>query len=202
MCKILYNHCFIIGDTGSVKWTSYSVTLTSSTVAECKDVICQLKRRQQTKWSIKLKLLSSQSLLTLLTDINECQVRSLDIMNTHFDRNCVNQLSQAVTYNKTIEVLSLYSSPLLPDTYQLLTTALTNNKVLKELQLWYDNNITDKDIPHLSHLITKNKMLQSLHLTSCPNITKFGEQQLQDICVKNNSLNVLYINDNYLRYRY
>ena len=85
---------------------------------ECKEVIHQLKRRQHTTWWIKLKSLSPQSLLTLLIDINECQVRRLDIMNTHFDSNCVSQLSQVVTYNKTMEVL-VFTPPLF---YQILTT--------------------------------------------------------------------------------
>ena len=190
---------FYIGETGSVKWTSDNVTLTSSTVVECKEVICQLKRKQHTTWRIKLTSLSPQSLLTVLTDINECQVRRLVIVNNYFDSNCVSQLVQVVTYNKTMENLFLISSPLLQDTYQLLTTALTNNKVIKILYLWHDNNISDKDIPHLSHLITNNKTLQSLYLTDCPNITKFGKKQLQDVCAKNNSLKRLSINDNILR---
>ena len=171
-------------------------------MAECKEVIHQLKRQQHTTWSIVLNRLSPQSLLTVLTDINECQVRSLDIWNTHFDSNCVSQLSQVVTYNKTMEVLYLNSSPLLPNTYHILTTAVTGNKIIKELYLWNDNNITDNDIPHLSHLVTNNKTLQVLDLTLCPNITKSGEQQLQNVCVKNNSLYVLFINGNRLRFNY
>ena len=164
-------------------------------MAECKKVIHQLKRQQHTTWRIELKSLSPQSLLPLLTDINECQVRRLEIVNTHFDSNCVSQLSKVVTYNKTMEVLRLSTSPLLPNTYHLLTTALTNNKTMKELYLWNDTNITDKDIPHLSHLITNNDTLQILDLDGCPKITKFGKQQLQNIVVKNNSLMSLYVND-------
>ena len=49
-----------------------SVILTSSTVAECKEVIHRLKRQQHTTWWIELISLSPQSLLTVLTDINEC----------------------------------------------------------------------------------------------------------------------------------
>ena len=168
-------------------------------MAECKEVVRRLKRQQHTTWSIELYSLTPQSLLTILTDINECQVRSLDIDNTHFDSNCISQLSQVVTYNKTMEILYLTSSPLLPDTYHLLTTALINNKVMKRLYLYDDNNISDKDIPHLCHLIDNNKTLQVLYLTSCPNITKFGEQQLQNVCVNNNSLNGLFVNGNRLR---
>ena len=84
------------------------------------------------------QLITSQSLLTVSTDINECQVSGL---YTHFDSNCVSQLSQAVTHNKTMKDLYLNSLPLLPDTYHLLTTALTNNKIIKILFLWDDNNI-------------------------------------------------------------
>ena len=168
-------------------------------MAQCKEVIHQLKRRQHTTWIIELDTLSPQSLLTVLTDINECQVRRLYIRNTHFDINCVSQLSQVVTYNKTMKDLYLYSSPLLPNTYQLLTTALTGNKLIKRLHLWDDTNISDNDIPHFSHLIINNNTLQDLYLTGCPNITKFGIEQLQNVVVKNNSLKRMYVNGNYLR---
>ena len=169
-------------------------------MVECKEVIHQLKRQQHTTWRIELYALSPQSLLTVLTDINECQVRGLEIWNTHFDSNCISQLSQVVTYNKTMEVLYLLSSPLLPNTYHLLTTAVAGNKIIKELYLWNDNNITDNDIPHLSHLIINNNTLQLLYLHGCTKITKFGEQQLQNVVVKNNSLKRLYVNGNYFRY--
>ena len=168
-------------------------------MAECKEVIHQLKRQQHTTWRIELDRLSPQSLLTVLTDINECQVRRLYIMNTHFDSNCISQLSQVVTYNETIEGLYLYSSPLLPNTYHLLTTAVTDNKKIKELYLWDDTNITDNDIPHLSHVTINNNTLQYLYLHDCPKITKFGIQQLQNVVVKNNSLKSLYVNGNRLR---
>ena len=168
-------------------------------MAQCKEVIHQLKRQQRTIWRIVLKLLSPQSLLTVLTDINECQVRNLYIWNTHFDSNCVSQLSQVVTYNKTIEELHLNSSPLLPNnTYHLLTTAVANNKIIKGLYLYDDTSITDNDISHLSHLIIHNNTLQDLYLDKCPKISKFGKQQLQNVVVKNNSLKTLYINGNYL----
>ena len=171
-------------------------------MAECKEVIHQLKRQQYTTWWIVLDTLSPQSLLTLLTDINECKVRGLDIVNTHFDSNCISQLSQVITYNKTMEDLCLFSSPLLPNTYQLLTTALTNNTIIKLLGLWYDPNITDNDIPHFSHLINNNNTLQTLYLYNCTNITKFGIQQLQNVVVNNNSLKELFVNGKYLRSRY
>ena len=155
-------------------------------------MIRQLKRLQHTTWSIELNSLSPQSLLTILTDINGCQVRELYIVNTDFDGNCVSQLSQVLTYNQTMEELYLHSSPLVPDTYHLLTTAVVGNKIIKRLYLWDDNNITDKDIPHLSHLIINNKTLEVLHLYYCPKITKFGKQQLQNVCINNNSLNVYF----------
>ena len=162
----------------------------------------QLKRQQHTTWSVYLKSLSHQSLLTVLTDINECQVRGLVIMNTHFDSNCVSQLSQVVTYNKSMEYLRLISSSLLPNTYHLLTTALTNNKIIKKLGLYDDNNITDKDIPHLSHLIINNNTLEDLELLDCPKITEFGIKQLKNVVIKNESLESLCVNDNTLRFNY
>ena len=168
-------------------------------MAECREVIHQLKRRQHTTWRIDLNRLSPQSLLTLLTDINECQVRRLDIKNTHFDSNCISYLLQVLTYNKTMKVLSHNSSPLLPNTYHLLTKALTDNKIIKGLYLSNDTNITDND---LSHLISNNNTLEELDLFNCRNITKFGIQQLQNVVVKNNSLEYLYVNGNKLRFNY
>ena len=165
---------------------------------ECKEVIRQLKRLLHTTWRIELKSLSPQSLVTVLTDINECQVGRLSIRNTHFDSNCVSQLSQELTDNQTMEYLLLSSSPLVPDTYHLLTSAVAGNKIIKELYLLNDNNITDKDIPHFSNLITNTNTLEVLYLNGCPKITKFGEQQLQNVCVKNNSLKSLFVNGNYL----
>ena len=165
---------------------------------ECKEVIHQLKKRKRTTWNIELKSLSPQSLLTLLTDINECQVRGLFIENTHFDSNCVSQLSQVLTFNKTMDYLRLVSSPLVPDTYHLLTTGLSNNKIIKRLWLWNDDNINDNDIPHLCYMVTNNNTLKMLSLEKCPNITKFGKQQLQHFCAKNATLNA-YINGYRLR---
>ena len=171
-------------------------------MAECKEVIRQLKRRQHITWRIELNSLSPQSLLIILTDINECQVGRLYIYNTHFDSDCVSKLSQVLTYNQTMEYLRLSSSPLVPDTYHLLTTAVVGNKIIKGLYLWNDDNITDKDIPHLSTLITNTNTLQILSLSPCRNITKFGIQQLQNVVVNNNSLKYLIVNNTVLRYRY
>ena len=161
-------------------------------MAECKEVIHQLKRQQRTTWWIELNSLSAQSVLTLLTDINECQVKGLDIWNTHFDSTCVSKLSQVITYNKTIEYLYFHSSSLLPNTYHLLTTAVTSNKIIKILGLYNDTNITDKDIPHFCNLINDSKTLQNLYFYNCPKITKFGEQQLHNVCVNNDSLSLYF----------
>ena len=98
-----------------------------------------------------------------------------------------------------MEELYLFSSPLLPNTCHLLTTALTGNTIIKGLYLWDDTNITDNDIPHLSHLIINNNTLQELDLHKCPKITIFGIQQLQNVVVKNNSLKSLFVNGNRLR---
>ena len=172
-------------------------------MAECKEVMYQLKGRQHTTWEmISLKSLSPESLLTLLTDINECQVKALYIRNTNFDSNCISQLAHVLTYNKTLEDLSLISSPLLPDTYQLLTTALINNKNIKRLDLLNDKNISDKDIPHLCELVTGNKTLTALSFRGCGKITKFGIKQVQNVLVKNKSLSSVSINDNYIRSGY
>lgn len=200
MCVKYYILNFIIGDTGSIQWTSNSVTLTSSTVPECKEVVRQLKRQQHTTWSVELISLSSDSLLTLLANINDCLVRRLYIYNTLIDSHCVSEMVQVVNFNKTMEELHLTFSPLLPNIYYLLTTAISYNNTLKILRISYDNNINDRDIPHICNVITTNKTLKSLYFTHCPRITKFGIQQIQKAFVNNKSLDVLYINGNWLRH--
>lgn len=70
---------------------------------------------------------------------------------------CANELVQVVTYNKRMADLCLYSSPLLQDTYHFLTTTISSNNTLKYLHFYYDNNITDNDIPHFCDLITNSK---------------------------------------------
>ena len=169
-------------------------------MAECKEVIHQLKKRQHTTWSIKLNLLFPDSLLTVLSDINECLVIGLDIVNTPFDSDCVSELVQVVTSSKTIEYLQLVSSPLLPDTYHLLTTTLSSNNTIKSLYLYGDDNITDKDVPQICDIVINNKTLKVLYLTNCPNITEYGIQQIQNVLVYNNSLCELFVNGNYLRF--
>ena len=101
-----------------------------------------------------------------------------------------------------MEDLSLISSPLLPDTYQLLTTALANNTKIKRLDLFNDKNISNKDIPHLCELITNTTTLTALSLRGCGKITKFGIKQVENVLVKNKSLSSVSINDNYIRSRY
>ena len=196
VCKILYSICLIIGDTESVRWTGYGVTLTSPTSEECEEVMCQLRKRQHTTWRIEVNSLSFNSLLTVLNDINECLVRGIYILNSSFDSDCVKKLVQVITYNKTMEVLYLFSSPLLPNTYYSLATAFSSNDTLKRLWLSYDKNITDKDI---CHFIVSNKALEELCLNYCPNITNFGIQQIQKLLVNNKSLSYLCINGNKLR---
>ena len=169
-------------------------------MVECKEVIRQLKRQQPTEWSIKLETLSSKSLLTIVTDINEeCQVRGLYIENTRFDSRCVTKLAHVVTTNKTLEDLRFVSSPLLPNTYHLLTTALSSNNTLKSFDLVDDNNITDEDITHICDLITNNTTLEYLNLKDCRNITKSGIQQIKTVLVNNESLS-LWIDDQYIHH--
>ena len=169
-------------------------------MAECKEVVRQLKRQQHTTWRIELYSLSRDSLLTVLSNLNECPVRVLYVRNTRFNHaRCVNELVKVMTYNKTMKCLRLYSSPLLPDTYHLLTAALSSNKTLNSLHLWYDKNITDNDIPHICDLITTNTTLEYLYLYDCPNITESGIQKIQKELVHNKSLVRFFINGSTLR---
>lgn len=161
----------------------------------------QLKSQHQMgkHWKITLKALSSDSLLVVLYYIKDSLVRvnTLDISDTPLDTRCVFELRHLLTYNRTIEVLWFYSSPLPPNYLQTITDAVFTNTTLKELLVWNDPTITDKDIPHICDIILLNTSLQRLSLNNCPNITEIRE--FSKVLEQNKTLTVLYVNGAYLR---
>ena len=168
---------------------------------ECNDVMGRLKSQHQTgkHWKITLKALSSDRLLVVLYYIKESLVRvnTLDISDTPLDMRCVSELCHVLIYNRAIEVIWFYSSPLPPNHLQTITDAVSTNTTLKELLLWNDPTITDKDIHHICDIILLNTSLQRLSLNNCPNITNFRE--LSKVIERNKTLTVLYVNGTYLR---
>lgn len=188
----------IIIDTGSVQWTSDNVALTSPTVEECEEVMTQLKREQQIQWSITLDRSSPESLLTVLVNINECFVRTLDIKNTPLDSHCVSELANVLTNNVKMEELYLFSSSFPPKHLQAIAKPLSSNTTLKTLWIWDDDNITDKDIPHICYVISANKTLKVLSFR-CRNVPKIKFEKLSKALGNNKTLNTFLINSNYLR---
>ena len=189
----------IIGGTGSVQWTCDNVTLTSPTVEECEEVMTQLKREQQIQWSITLDRSSPESLLTVLVNINECFVRTLDIKNTPLHSYCVSELAKVLTDNVKMEELYIFSSSFPPKNLQVIAKALSSNTTLKTLWLWDDDNITDKDISHICYIISANKTLKVLSFR-CRNVTRLKFEKLSKALANNKTLNTFLINGNYLRH--
>ena len=58
-----------------------------------------------------------------------------------------------LTESKKIKELRLYSSPLSPNTLQMITNALSINTTMKSLWISNDDNITDNDLPHMLYYI-------------------------------------------------
>ena len=197
-------YCIMTGDTGNIQWYKDSiwpsVTLTSPTIEECEEVMCELKRQQQTgkQWWIRCNSSSSKSLLTLFNNINECLVKGLRIYDTLLDSCCVTGISTVLSCNKTIQELTLISSPVPSNSLEMITNAVSCNTTLKSLELWGDRTITDKDIPHIIDMIIINRTLEELHFVS-NNITDIGIQQFSRALTKNKTLKSLFINGSFLR---
>lgn len=166
---------------------------------QCQEVVRQIKEQHhRTQW-INLHSLSPDSLLTVLTNINgNLALTGLVLKNTSIDSRCINELIQVLT-NNNVTSLHLVSSPLLSHDYHMIASALSTNTTLKSLRLSNDNNITDKDIPHICYLISVNTKLKNICLDYCPNITKFGIQQVSAVLHKNKRLIKLSINGNIFR---
>lgn len=177
-------------------WSNDRVTLISPSTEECEEVMTELKKKQQTKWRITLWSSSPECLLIVFSNINECMVRRLDLENSPLDIHCVSKLSDVLTHNKTMEALRLNSSPLPPNSLQIITRAVSINSLLDTLVLSDDNNITDKDVPYICQMLTINKSLKILSFR-CSNVTKY--RKLSKELNKNKTLSSFYINGHYLR---
>ena len=191
---------FIIEGIGGVQWSDDRVTLTSPTPEECEEVMSQLKRQRQAgmSWRIVLQLLSSDCLLIVLSNINECLVRGLDIWDTPLNNQCVLELSNVLTCTKTMEYLDLNSSPLSSNSIEIIFASLSNNSTLKRLWITDEKTITDKEIPSICQMLAVNTTLEKVQIHQCPNITKSGEQKLSTALANNKTLTTLCVNGQYL----
>ena len=186
--------------TGNVKWHDTGVDLISPTTKQSEHVINKLKKQQQAKnqWWMYLWLSPPNSSLLVFSNLNDCPLWRLEIYNTTLDSRCLFELSYALTYNKTLEICRLYSSPLTPSGIKLISNAVSTNTTLKTLGLWYDNTVTDEDIPHLGIMLSVNATLEQFYLYACHNVTDVGKKYLAEALTNNKTLTTLYINDFYL----
>ena len=174
----------------------FNVTLTLPTVKECEEVMDEIISKKQEHWEIKLNRASRESLQALLTKIDhECPVGKLHIWHTPLDDYCVSKLSDVLNNTKSIKYLCLQSSPLAPNSLVKIMKALHNNTTLKKLKFWYDNTITDEDIPHVYEMLSVNTTLKKLSLISCHNITNNGKQELLKVRAKNKKVRFQVVSD-------
>ena len=139
-------------------------------------------------WRFILQLLSSNCLLIALNNIKECLVRGLDIWDTPFNNQCVLELGN----------LDLNSSPLSPNSMEIIFTSLSNNNTLKRLWITDEKTITDKEIPCICQMLAVNTTLEKVQIYHCTNITKSGEQKLSTALANNKTLTTLCVNGQYL----
>ena len=162
----------------------------------------ELKGQQKTRWMITLKSTSPNSSLIVLSDINNCLVRGLDVFDSHLDSRCVSELSQMLKHNKTIEVLRLFQSPLTSGSMELISNAVSMNTTLKSLWLLGDDSITDDDISYINCMVSMNTTMEELRVYS-DNITQVTSndvrQELSQVLTKNKTLTKLSINGHFFR---
>ena len=192
--------CFITGDAGRrVVWYNNNIVkLYSPTLEQCEDVVSRMIKEQQVGegWWINLSKSSSECALVIISNLNECKVRTLDIWDTPLDSECVSTLSEMLKTNKITKRLELEASLLTGDIKQMID-ALSINNTLERLVLW-NVPITDEDttMTHLSRMLTVNKALKELALSHC-NITDNGVQYICEGLTKNQTLTWLNISDNH-----
>ena len=122
-------------------------------------------------------------------------MRSLYIVNTSLDSNCVSILSEILKTNKTIKKLHLHSSSLTGGIKQV-SDSLFNNKTLEKLLLLESPGITDEDMTHLSTMLSTNTTLKVLELSYCK-ITDNGVRYICEGLTKNQTLTMLNIGGNH-----
>ena len=149
---------FILGDTGSVYWYSYSVFLTSPSPVQCNEVIININNNHK---KIDLRSSSTNSTVSLLssTKLHTLNLRRLEIWDTPLTNDCI----------------------------QYLCTLLTNNKTIQELVIRY-HSISDRGVTNICQALEHNSTLTSLDLHNNPLITSTSGQALSHLLLNNSSL--------------
>ena len=110
------------------------------------------------------------------------------------DSKCVSILSEILKTNKTIKILWLQFSSFTGGIKQV-SDSLFNNKTLEQLLLYDVTDITDEDITHLSTMLSSNTTLKDLQLPYS-NITDNGVRYICEGLTKNQTLIMLNIGGN------
>lgn len=200
---ILYKtYCILFVLYIGVKWYNDSIALVAPSIADCEAIMKELKQQKQEQpdkhWWIYLKSPPPDSLFKIFHNLNNCLVKGSSITDSPFDTNSASELSQALSSNKTIQLLQLSSSPFLPNGLEMLSKSVSTNTTLKRLWLWDINSISDEDAPSIIEIISNNKSLKVLHL-HCPNITPFRREHIREELATNNTMTDVLINGHFLR---
>ena len=156
-----YYLCCIIGETGSVKWSSDRVNLWSPSPVNCEEVISKLNNNHK---KIVLNCSSTHSTVVLL--------------------------SSPKLYTLTLWKLEIWGTPLPHDCIQYLCQLLTNNKSIQELVIWY-NSISDRGVADICKVLEHNSTITSLDLHFNPLITSASVQALSHLLLNNSTLSKL-----------
>ena len=192
--------CFLIEDTKNVRWYSDIVELISPTPKQSEDVMSKLKEEQQTEWNIWVYKASPESSLVIVSNLNECPVKGLILIDTPLDNNCITALSGGLGRNKKLKTLELRSSSLAGSIKQI-TNALSTNDTLETFGMWNvklaitDNNEDEDDSSCLSYLLRTNNVLKELHLHNS-NINDKCVQQISEGIIEKQTLTRLDISYN------
>ena len=160
----------------------------------------KLKEEQQMEWSIWVYKSSPESLLVVISNLNECPVKGLILNDTPLDSNCITVLSGTLARNKKLKTLELHSSSLTGSIKQI-TEALSTNDTLETFGMWNvklaitDNDEDEDDASHLSYMLHTNNVLKGLHLHNS-NINDKCVQQISEGIIEKQTLTRLDISYN------
>ena len=194
MCIIL-TLFYTIGDIGNVYWRldDNSVSIKSPSTEQCENIVNRLKQEQKMRdWRIELRLLTTESALVVIDNLDQFTVRELSIENTSLDSMCMSMLSKKVIRMK--KLLFKSSSLHAGSIKQVIDTLAHPSTSLKGLFLW-NIPITDDDVIFLSGVLSNNKTLKTLDISNC-DITDKGVQYICEGVAKNETLTTLAVSKN------
>ena len=158
--------CFILGDTGSVNWTSTEVDLFSPSPQQCTSVVSKLidELPNVQHDSIYLRSSSADSTLLLLSQLHQTGTRELNISNTPLNDEHIYCLTHCLQVYNKLEYLSLYKCNITDNEVKSLSNSLLHNNTLTGLYLYNNPQISSDGIQHLLHLLFNNETIKELDI--------------------------------------